>query len=302
MQSPVLVDLSLVDAVTVRFTASGAVEHAPYSPPRYDSPNGAEFTRHQAGNGAENGIADVNAPIDSLVGVFLDDDRPDGSPVPQPLDFRKIGTAFVSLPPQLKQVFFIGSGAARGKGQVVRRFLVPKGATRLFLGTMDGHQWNNNVGSFTVTATIERSAVSSNLFSVDSRISYARWVCLPDRSQCTPDRPVVQVTGPGQYHVVLPAQREWGASIPLPIGAAMTVRGAVGTVCLDSQSRSTSSCNGPLGKGAPAGVGYLAPDIAVGALIGMTADGLTYFSVNDRTGDGFKNHQGYFEFDVIVTH
>jgi hypothetical protein len=49
-------------------------------------------------------------------------------------------------------------------------------------------------------------------------------------------------------------------------------------------------------------VGYLAPDIAVGALIGMTADGLTYFSVNDRTGDGFKNHQGYFEFDVIVTH
>jgi hypothetical protein len=308
-ESPVLVDLSLAGAAAVTCTASGLVQHSPYVPPRFDPPNGSDLTRHLVGSGAENGISDVNAPIDSLVGVFLDDDRPDTSPAPPALDFHRIGLGFLSLSPQLKQVFFIGAGTVRGKKPVARRFLVPKGATRLFLGTMDGFQWNNNQGSFTVTVTIERSDVSSSLystdsgvFSVDSQISFARWVCLPDRSQCTPDRPVAQIMGPGQYHVVLPAQSEWGARIPTPAGTTMTIHGATGTVCLDSESRSTSSCNGPagLGNGARAGAGYLAPDVAVGALIGATVNGQTYFSVNDRSGAAFRNHQGYFEFDVTV--
>jgi hypothetical protein len=102
----------------------------------------------------------IAAPIGSLVGVFLDDGRPDRGPAPPPLDFRAIGWDFASLSPQLKQLFFIGAGTTKvrvagsgKKARVARRFLVPKGATRLFLGTLDEYEWNNNKGAFDVIVT-----------------------------------------------------------------------------------------------------------------------------------------------------
>jgi hypothetical protein len=280
-ESPVLVQVSLDHAISVTFAASGAVEHGPFNPPQFDPPAGSMATRHQGG--PEHGIADLTAPIDSLLGVFLDDNRPDRTRAPKPL---KRGAS-----PELKQVFFIGAR---------RKVAVPKGATRLFLGVMDSFEWNNNHGAFSVIVTIERTDVSSNMFSVDSRITFAEWACLPDRSQCTPDHAVVQEQGPGQYHIILPAQSEWGASIPAQPSATVTVHGATGTVCLDAQSRSTSSCNGPQGNGSQAGAGYLAPDRAVGALVSKTTGDRTYFSVNDRSGDAFQKHEGYFEFDVTT--
>jgi len=165
---------------------------------------------------------------------------------------------------------------------------------------MDGEDWWNNQGYFMVTVTVERGVVSSNMFSVDSRIFFADWSCLPDRSQCTPDRPIIQELDPGKYHVVVAAQSEWGASIPTPPGATATIHGATGIVCLDSESRSTSSCNGPLGNGAPADAEFLAPQERVGALVSRTTGGRTYFSVNDRHGAAFLKHEGYFEFDVTI--
>jgi hypothetical protein len=158
-QSPVLVELSLRDGVAVTFTASGGVQNHPYDPPNYDPPDGSSATKHRS----EHGISEVTAPLNSLVGVFLGDDPPDGSPAPPPLDFHALGRDFVSLSPQLKQVFFIGAGDTKTrvagtnkKARVVRRFIVPKGATRLFLGTMDEYEWDNNGGFFSVTVTIER--------------------------------------------------------------------------------------------------------------------------------------------------
>ena len=296
-QSPVLVQLSLVNAVAVRFKAFGGVDHGPYDcPPACDSPDGAMIVNHEGG--AEHGISDLYAPMNSLVGVFLGDDRPDRSRAPKPLILPSAGRDILTLSPQLQQLFFIGAGFTK-KG-ASRRFLVPKDATRLFLGTMDGFDWNNNQGSFTVTAAIERSETSSNMFSVDSRIAYAEWSCLPDRTQCTPDRPVVKELGPGQYHIVLPAQFEWGASIPTPTGTTVMFQGAAGTVCLDSQARSAGKCNGPLGAGARAGAGFLVPEGGVGALIRKTVGDRTYFSVNDRSGASFQNHEGYFEFNAAV--
>jgi hypothetical protein len=47
---------------------------------------------------------------------------------------------------------FIGDGL-RNDGLSVQQFIVPAGATRLYLGTMDGYGWWNNSGSFEVTAT-----------------------------------------------------------------------------------------------------------------------------------------------------
>lgn len=280
-ESPAMVEASLNHAVSVTFAASGAVQHLPANPSEFDPPNGSTQTSHQGG--AEHGISDISAPINSLIGVFLDDNRPDRTRAPKPL---KRGAA-----PELKQVFYIGTK---------RKVAVPKGATRLFLGVMDGFEWNNNQGSFSVDVTIERTDVSSNMFSVDSKITFAEWACLPDRSQCTPDHAVVQEQGQVQFHIILPAQLEWGASIPAAPRATVTVRGATGTVCLDSQSRSTSSCNGPRGNGPNAGPDFLALDAAVGALISKTVGDRTYFSVNDRSGPDFQKHEGYFEFDVTT--
>jgi hypothetical protein len=40
-----------------------------------------------------------------------------------------------------------------GQGVEAQNFIIPTGATRLFLGTMDGYGWYNNIGSFGVTVT-----------------------------------------------------------------------------------------------------------------------------------------------------
>lgn len=110
----------------------------------------------QIDGGAENGISGLYAPINSLIGVFLDSDKPNTSAAPIALDFGNSGnvtggTNYSSLAPELKQVFFIGDGLnAEGKRNQIT---VPNGATRLFLGTMDGFGWWNNVGFYDITVT-----------------------------------------------------------------------------------------------------------------------------------------------------
>jgi hypothetical protein len=36
------------------------------------------------------------------------------------------------------------------------------------------------------------------------------------------------------------------------------------------------------------------------SLVAKSLNGRTYFTVNDRMGEGFKDNEGYFEFDVVV--
>jgi len=97
----------------------------------------------------------VTAPINSLVGVFLDDTQPSLSSAPGALDFTG-NLNFSTLNPSLRQVFFIGDGQA---GSLTQQFFVPTGATRLFLGTMDGYQWANNSGAFTLDVNYVTAAV-----------------------------------------------------------------------------------------------------------------------------------------------
>lgn len=94
---------------------------------------------------SENGIADMIAPINSLVGIFLTDDAPDLSGTPDVLDFTSAQSRdFSELKPGLKQIFFIGDGIdAEGNKQ---KFVAPAGATRLYLATWDFYEWNNNYG------------------------------------------------------------------------------------------------------------------------------------------------------------
>jgi len=152
-QSPVLVpglDLSLGGVLT--FSASGGVSNMEFCPPVCDGPDGGGFTRHLTG--AENGLSDLTAPLNSLLGVFLDNSQPNLSPTPTALDFSVLGVNFVSLSPGLKQIFFIGDGLTGTGSGSVQTFDIPSGATRLFLGTMDGWGWLGNTGAFTVTASV----------------------------------------------------------------------------------------------------------------------------------------------------
>ena len=101
---------------------------------------------------AANGMSDITAPWNSLIGVFLGDDQPDGFFPPTGLDFTD-NTNFTSLSPDLRQVFFIGDGLTGTGNGSVQQFIVPTGATRLFLGSLDGGGWYNNGGSFDVTVS-----------------------------------------------------------------------------------------------------------------------------------------------------
>jgi hypothetical protein len=94
-----------------------------------------------------------------LAGVFLTDAAP-STPAPASLDFSStaLGRSFSQLSPLLQQTFYIGDGlTGEGSGDV-QTFWVPDGATRLFLGIVDGayfvggpDYYDNNAGSFSAT-------------------------------------------------------------------------------------------------------------------------------------------------------
>ena len=142
--SPVEVPgVPIVPGKSLTFRASGGVNHSGEAPLVPDG--GSPWTR-----GGENGISGaVLIPLDALVGVFLGPDQPNLSAAPAALNFGTFESRdYLTLSPLLKQVFFIGDGlTSDGRRQQV---IVPSGATRLFLGSMDGSGWYNNSGSFSV--------------------------------------------------------------------------------------------------------------------------------------------------------
>lgn len=97
-------------------------------------------------------VADRNGSF--LVGVFLTEERP-SDPAPPRLDVSKPPPSDL-VTPLIGQVFLIGNG----KGY---RFAVPRGATRLFLGTADAMLWQgppgfygNNSGRFKATIALTK--------------------------------------------------------------------------------------------------------------------------------------------------
>lgn len=287
--SPALISLPPGSAA-VAFEADGRVAHGPIDQHRHEPPGGSEFTRHESG--AENGISDLQAPYNSLVGVFLSEDRPDQSAAPAQLKLRRAGRDIVKVSPQLRQLFYIGTG--RTKSGAIRSFAVPRGATRLFLGVMDGYEWNNNDGEFGVTITLDRTDVSSTLTFTDVRstLTFADWACLPDRSQCTPADASITDLGNGRFRVVLPAHLEWGASLSTPPGTVAQILTVRGTVCAEGH------CHGPEGAGDRRG--RLEQGKPWGALVSKTEGHRTYFSVNGESGPAFGKYEGFFEFEVSV--
>jgi hypothetical protein len=99
-----------------------------------------------------------------VVGVFLGDAPPDTAP--DRLDFtdRDNLSEFV---PQLGQVFFVGDGLNSARQQ--QQFIVPKGATAVYLGFADGSSfqgepgfYDDNKGTISAMVTLINKETSAN--------------------------------------------------------------------------------------------------------------------------------------------
>lgn len=144
-QSPPVVPMPVKAGDVLEFDSiAGTVRHDPNLP--YFTPDGELTDIGGNTNGSEHGIADTSAPINALMGVFLNDEAPNrsGTPTPDRSFATEAGRNFDQLNPKLKQIFFIGDGV--NSGGIKQRFVVPPGATRLFLATWDFYEWNNNAG------------------------------------------------------------------------------------------------------------------------------------------------------------
>jgi hypothetical protein len=167
--------------------------------------------------------------------------------------------------------------------------LVADGEGRAWIGftaSTGGGYENHDVLRWAFNGTEVSSAM------VSSNISFFMDRCLAGHSLCTPDRPIVEELGAGRYHVVLPANLEWGASIANEAGREVEIENARGTVCFDLQALGAEGCGGP--DGSPK---IKIQDRAAGALISKTSGGRSYFSVNDSH---FSDNEGYFEFEVVI--
>jgi hypothetical protein len=151
-QSPIkITGIPITPGTILKFSVVGGVSNDPGLPLK--DAHGIDTYIVSRTPGAENGIGDINAPMDALIGVFLDDSIPGNFSPPAALDFSTASNRdFASLYPALRQSFFIGDG--KDSAGNVQEFIVPAGATRLFLGTMDSYKWSDNIGSFTVNVTI----------------------------------------------------------------------------------------------------------------------------------------------------
>jgi hypothetical protein len=164
-QSPLLVTgVTITAGTSLTFSATGGVNNS--GSPSNNNPDGVQG--FIVNDGSQNGISGFNAPINSLIGLFLDNSLPTSSVAPSALDFSTTSSqAYLSLSPLLKQVFFIGdglTGTGSGNQQTV---VVPTGATRLFLASVDGFEWNNNSGQFTVNVlAISQSTLVPEPFTI----------------------------------------------------------------------------------------------------------------------------------------
>lgn len=134
---------AVTGGMSLTFTGvTGGVSYAGGVPT--DGPNGNAGllvdTLAYEGVSTINNIAGfTNAPVDALVGVFLNGGLPTLNVAPGVLDFSS-----PTLTPLLQQIFFIGDGS-------LGAITVPTGATRLYLGAVDGFGWYNNTGAINVT-------------------------------------------------------------------------------------------------------------------------------------------------------
>jgi hypothetical protein len=134
-----------------------------YAAHNLNDPDGVGGEHTQSSVTSYNSIAGNIAPNSGyLSGIFESNAAPSGT-TPAVLNFTSghLTTSFTSLSPQLDQTFFVGDGLTGDGTGSVQQFVVPAGATRLFLGICDGPgddsapgDYDDNTGTFTATFSV----------------------------------------------------------------------------------------------------------------------------------------------------
>jgi hypothetical protein len=177
----VLPNLVMLPAGTARvlrvISASGSISYTPSVPP--NGPDGVA-SGSLAGAFDWDGIA--GCPIHRIrhvSGVFLDDTEPADPP---PAELVADSLTFHDLFPALRQIFPIGDGLTGTAVGDTQRFVVPGGATRLFLGFVDSFSgtqpgwYGDNSGS----ADLVISVLAGQSLAVGPRIPPAFRLLAPD--------------------------------------------------------------------------------------------------------------------------
>ena len=151
------VGISLASGVTsFTFSATGSITidggHS------FGGPDGTTARVATSSNTGFESISGITAPgAGYLVGVFVGQGGPSGA-APAALNFVTLTTSFLALSPALDQTFFIGDGVTGTGSGTTQSFVVPTGATELYLGISDAggfngspSNYNDNSGSFSVT-------------------------------------------------------------------------------------------------------------------------------------------------------
>jgi hypothetical protein len=210
---------------------------------------------------------------------------------------RRVHTARIVFEPPVLSVFLDGS-LAPALETVVDFSIAIDHEGSAWVGFTAGTGWgyeNHDI----LTWSFARGSVSSSLSAVSSAITFPMSTCLPDRNLCTPERAFVEPRA-GGYHIILPANLEWGVSISNPSGRTVVVTNAHGIVCWGPKGRNSEGCSSPSGNGRPAGGGFLVEDAPAGALITKTHGDHTWFSVNSRSSSEFRDNEGFYEFDLEI--
>jgi uncharacterized protein (TIGR03437 family) len=143
VNSPVQVKVPLTPGKGIQFLAVGSISRptTPFIPP--------EGLAALDSAGGSYGLTTVTARQSSLVGVFVGDSVSTENLFDHGLDFTGGLTDVTLIPPVLQEVFYVGNGLTPS-GQP-RTFVVPTGATRLFLASLD-RAVSDNSGAWTATA------------------------------------------------------------------------------------------------------------------------------------------------------
>jgi len=128
-----------------------------------NDPDGVGAVPATSSNTGTSSISGMTAPgAGYLVGLFVPAGGPAGA-APAALNFTStgLGIAFTSLSPLLDQVFFIGDGLTGNGTGTLQTFIVPAGATQLWLGISDAPgyvgapgAYGDNLGTYTVNFNV----------------------------------------------------------------------------------------------------------------------------------------------------
>ncbi len=139
------------------FSVTGSTTNEPGA--AQTSPDGGPFQGKPlipANFGARGDVSSWDLPIDSLAGIF-EGATLGAAPVPYAGSLSA-----QSVSPLLGQVFFIGDGLTGTGTGSVQVFHVPAGATHLYFANIDGEQWGNNGGQFSVQVTSLEAQIDIN--------------------------------------------------------------------------------------------------------------------------------------------